>query len=94
MTDSLASLRLNPKADRRLRGGHLWIYSNEVDTAVTPLKNFQPGQQVVVETTHGKPLGLAYINPHSLICARLFSRDSQSPMDKSLLLHRLNIAMS
>lgn len=87
------SLKLKPRADRRLRAGHLWIYSNEVDTDATPLKQFQPGEQVVVESDRGKVLGLAYINPHSLICARLFSRDVRYPLDKSLLVHRLNIAL-
>ena len=34
----VASLRLKTGADRRLRAGHLWIYSNEVNTDMTPLK--------------------------------------------------------
>ena len=87
-------LRLKPKADRRLRAGHPWIYSNEIDVEQTPLKQFQPGQQVLLESAQGKPLGIAYINPHSLICARLVSRDSHYPLDKSLLVHRLNIALA
>lgn len=92
MTD-LAPLRLNPKADRRLRGGHLWIYSNEVDVKATPLKEMAVGQQVRVETSQGKPLGIAYINPHNLICGRLISRDCRYPLDKSLLVHRIKIAL-
>ena len=34
---SLPSLRLKANADRRLRAGHLWVYSNEIDVAATPL---------------------------------------------------------
>ena len=34
---SLPSLRLKANADRRLRNGHLWVYSNEIDVAATPL---------------------------------------------------------
>lgn len=94
MSQQLAILKLKSQTDRRLRAGHLWVYSNEVDTAATPLKNFQPGQQVVVENAKGKAMGLATVNPHSLICARLFSRDLNYPLDKSLLVHRLNIALS
>lgn len=93
MTSSQAVLKLKAQADRRLRAGHVWIYSNEVDVQATPLKNFLPGQQVLVENSAGKALGLAYINPHSLICARLFGRDTRYPLDKSLLVHRLNIAL-
>ncbi len=94
MKESFDVIRLKNQADRRLRAGHLWIYSNEVDVAQTPLKNFQSGQQVRVETSRGKTIGLAYLNPHNLICGRLFSRDIKYALDKSLLVHRLNIALS
>jgi len=94
MTSSHAVLKLKSQSDRRLRAGHLWIYSNEVDVQATPLKDFEPGQQVRVENSAGKAMGLAYINPHSLICGRLFGRDIRYPLDKSLLVHRLNIALS
>lgn len=71
---TLPVLRLRAKEDKRLRQGHIWIYSNEVDTKATPLKDFTSGEQVVVESSQGKQLGTAYINPNSLICARLISR--------------------
>ncbi|RDE18177.1 class I SAM-dependent rRNA methyltransferase [Motiliproteus coralliicola] len=87
-------MRLKAKADRRLRGGHLWIYSNEVDTKATPLKQFEVGEQVVVEQAGGKPLGVAYLNPNNLICGRMVSRDSAQLLDRSLLVHRLKIALS
>ena len=91
---SLQTLKLRDGADRRLRGGHLWIYSNEVDTAATPLKNFAAGEQVVVENNRGKALGIAYVNPNTLICGRIVSRDLKHVLDRSLLVHRLNIALS
>ena len=34
---SPASLRLLKNEDHRLRAGHVWVFSNEVDTKVTPL---------------------------------------------------------
>ena len=92
--NSPAVLTLKGQADRRLRAGHLWIYSNEVDVAASPLKNFQPGEQVQVKSASGKSMGMAYINPHSLICARLFSRETKYRLDKSLFVHRLNMALS
>ena len=91
---SLQTLKLKSGADRRLRGGHVWIYSNEVDTGHTPLKNFEPGEQVVVETDKGKALGIAYINPNTLICARMISRDLKYTLDRSLITHRLKVALS
>ncbi|QEM80607.2 class I SAM-dependent rRNA methyltransferase [Halomonas binhaiensis] len=88
------SLRLKKNADRRLKAGHLWLYSNEVDIAETPLKGFQTGEQAIVEAANGKPMGLAYVNPNSLICARIVSRDPSMRLDRSLLVHRLNQALS
>lgn len=87
-------LRLRKQQDRRLRAGHLWVYSNEVDTQATPLKSFAPGQPVNIEDAKGKWLGLAYVNPNSLICARLVSRDRAVALDESLLAHRLKVALS
>lgn len=90
----LSVIRLKGQADRRLRAGHQWIYSNEVDTSATPLKQFTPGDQVVVETAQGKPLGIATINPNTLICGRLMSRSIDTFLNKSTLVHRLKIALS
>ena len=36
-------LRLKRGEDRRLAAGHLWVFSNEVDTDSTPLTGFAPG---------------------------------------------------
>ena len=90
----MKTLSLKKYEDRRLREGHLWIYSNEVDTAKTPLKTLTAGEQVVIEDFAGKKLGIATVSPQSLICARLISRDVKHPLDKSLLVHRLNQALS
>ncbi len=91
---SLNTLILNPGAERRLRAGHVWIYSNEVDNKRTPIKQFELGEQVLVEASNGKSLGIAYVNPNTLIFGRLISRDTKLRLDRSLLVHRLNIALS
>ncbi len=87
-------LRLGRQQDRRLRAGHLWVYSNEVDNAATPLKAFEPGQPVQIEDAKGKWLGLGSVNPNSLICARLVSRDRGVALDESLLTHRIKVALA
>ncbi|OGQ23213.1 MAG: SAM-dependent methyltransferase [Deltaproteobacteria bacterium RIFCSPHIGHO2_02_FULL_44_16] len=74
MTPSFPILKLKKREERRIEAGHLWIFSNEIDTEQTPLKQFEPGQLVAVESANGKKIGTAYVNPHSLICARLMSR--------------------
>lgn len=87
-------LRLKKNADRRLKAGHLWLYSNEIDIEATPLKGVEPGAQAIIEDASGKPLGVAYVNPHSLICARVVSRDANVRLDRSLLVHRFKQALA
>ncbi len=90
----LATLRLLKNEDRRLRAGHVWIFSNEVDNKATPVTQFEPGQPVLIEDAGGHAIGTGYVNPHPLICARLVSRDTKYILDQSLITHRLNIALS
>jgi len=94
MSNELASVYLKKGQERRLNQGHLWVYSNEIDTQKTPLKNFNAGEQVIVCSHQGKALGIAYINPHSLISARLVSRKTSVLLDRSLFVHRIKIALS
>lgn len=89
---SLPTLYLNSQMDRRLKRGHLWIYSNEVDTKRSPLKSLEPGTQVRVVTAKEQLIGVAMVNPANLICARLVSRTDQ-PMDEELLRERLRRAL-
>jgi 23S rRNA (cytosine1962-C5)-methyltransferase len=91
---SLPPLRLRRNEDRRLRAGHLWIFSNEVDVSATPLTAFQPGEMVEVQDQRGAPLGSAYVNPRSLIAARLVSRQRGRLLDADLLRRRLARALA
>jgi 23S rRNA (cytosine1962-C5)-methyltransferase len=90
----LPELRLKPREERRLAAGHLWIFSNEVDTARTPLTAFEPGAQCRVVSSHDRFLGYAYVNPHALICARIVGRNPAYPPGKSLIVHRLQVALA
>jgi 23S rRNA (cytosine1962-C5)-methyltransferase len=93
-TTDIAELRLKPREERRLTAGHLWIFSNEVDTVRTPLTAFQPGALCRVVSSHDRFLGYAYVNPHALICARIVGRDPDYPPGKSLIVHRLQVALA
>ncbi len=90
----LPPLRLKKNEDRRLRAGHLWVFSNEVDTRLTPLANFAAGDAVEVTDSRGKVIGSAYVNPNALICARLISRRAQRILDRPLLMARLQRALA
>ncbi|MCB1881259.1 MAG: class I SAM-dependent rRNA methyltransferase [Gammaproteobacteria bacterium] len=87
-------LSLKKACDSRLKAGHCWVYSNEVDTLKTPLQALSPGQPVDILSDQGRWLGSGYANPHSLICARLVSRDVKHPLSASLLVHRLKVALA
>ena len=91
---TLPILRLNLNADRRIRAGHLWVYSNEVDNRTSPLPSFISGDQAILQNSAGKALGIVVLSPNNLICARLISRDTEHLLNKSLLVHRIQVALS
>jgi 23S rRNA (cytosine1962-C5)-methyltransferase len=88
------ALILKSGEDARLRSGHLWVFSNEVDVARSPLSGFQPGDACAIVDARGKALGVGYVNPNALICARLVSRGLSHPLDRSLIVHRLKVALA
>jgi 23S rRNA (cytosine1962-C5)-methyltransferase len=89
---SLSVLRLKRNEDRRLAGGHLWVFSNEVDTQQTPLVKFRAGELVRVLAHNDRALGLAYVNPQSLICARLL--ETWRIPDTAWFVERLRTALA
>ena len=91
---AVPELRLKRSEDRRINAGHPWVFSNEVDTARTPLVALASGAQVRLVSERDRFLGFAYVNPHALICARIMSRDAQRPIDESLLVERLEVALA
>lgn len=93
MSVNYAALVLKSKADKRIRAGNLWIYSNEIDTQQTPLKNFQSGELVCVLDAQGKALGMATISPQSLLCARLLTREVRV-IDVDFFVERLKSALT
>ncbi|MEM7220764.1 MAG: class I SAM-dependent rRNA methyltransferase [Pseudomonadota bacterium] len=77
----MQELYLKANADRRLRRGHPWVYSNEIDVARSPLKGLDAGATVRVCDAKGAPLGCGFASPGSLICVRLLSRDERLAPD-------------
>ncbi|MEP5321568.1 class I SAM-dependent rRNA methyltransferase, partial [Marinobacter alexandrii] len=91
---SLNDLFLRKGADRRLRAGHLWVYSNEVDTGRSPLAGAEPGTGVRVRASNGDVLGSAYLDPRELICARVYAPGKDQPLDSSLCIARIQSALA
>lgn len=86
-------LYLRKGAERRLRGGHLWVYSNEVDSARSPLAGFEAGDQVLVRAAGGDILGSAYMEPQALLCARLYAPREECRLEQALLRERIVAAL-
>lgn len=91
---SLIELRLKPREDKRLRAGHLWIYSNELDLEKAPMTDVAPGTLCRVVDSRGKALGLGYVNPHSLLCARLLTSNPDANIDTAWFARRLQSALA
>jgi 23S rRNA (cytosine1962-C5)-methyltransferase len=86
--------RLNLLAgqDRRLRAGHPWVFSNELQMDAAA-KALAPGEVVCLFTGDGRPLALAHFNPHSLIAARVLTRNKDATLDARFLERRLTRAL-
>lgn len=90
----MPELRLRRGEDRRLRAGHLWVFSNEIDTKATPLAGFEPGAQVRIVGDRDHVLGVGYLNPATLIAARILARDSESRLGRGWIAARLRQALA
>jgi len=87
-TGARPAVRLLAGHSKRLRQGHPWVYSNEIDMDEAA-RRLAPGTLVGLVDAGGERLGVASFNPHSLIAARLFSRDPNAAVDGSFLRARL-----
>lgn len=81
-------ISLKRNMDRRIARGHLWVFSNEI--AEPPVSQLEPGEIHELVNASGELLGMVYVNPSSLITARILSRKKE-PIDR-LFLHRRLLA--
>jgi len=86
----MKTLSLRRKEDRRIRRGHPWIFSNEVETGLAGLA---PGELVEVRDHQGRRLGVGYVNPRSLILVRMLTRHDEE-FTPALIMERVRAAKS
>jgi 23S rRNA (cytosine1962-C5)-methyltransferase len=86
------SIHLLTGQDRRLRAGHPWVYSNELRMDAEA-KALPPGEPVCLISAERKPLALALFNPHSLIAARVITRNQEATIDAGFVERRLARAL-
>ncbi|HKK01821.1 MAG TPA: rRNA large subunit methyltransferase I, partial [Desulfuromonadales bacterium] len=77
--------------DRRVRAGHPWVFSNEIERFDGEPA---PGDAVEIAAAGGEPLGTAYYNPQSLIAARILSRRNESIDTAEFFRQRLTRALA
>ncbi|MBI3552320.1 MAG: class I SAM-dependent rRNA methyltransferase [Elusimicrobia bacterium] len=67
--ETTAVVKLKPGQEKRVLGGHLWVFSNEIAQA----PKAEPGDLVSVVASNGRPIGTALYHPHSLIACRMLA---------------------
>ncbi|MBI3600337.1 MAG: class I SAM-dependent rRNA methyltransferase [Nitrospinae bacterium] len=63
-------IKIKKGRERRIQGGHLWVFSNEITDS---LKRYKAGEIVDIHSYRGEFLGRGYINPKSLISIRILT---------------------
>ncbi len=79
-------VQLKRHASRRLGSGHLWVFSNELDS----IPDLPPGTLVEVIDSRGESYGTGFYNPNSLISVRLLFTDKT--IDTDFFAGRINKA--
>jgi 23S rRNA (cytosine1962-C5)-methyltransferase len=84
----LAKVVLRKNEDRRIKQGHLWIFSNEIEKTEGGISN---GDLVSVYDSKNNFVGNGFYNGNSLIAVRMLS--NEEPVDlENLFRHRLRTA--
>lgn len=86
-------VRLSVGRSKRVRQGHPWVYSNEIEMSEAT-KRLAPGIVAELIDAGGERLGVVTFNPHSLIAARLLSRDPDAAIDAAFIEARLDAALA
>jgi len=84
----MQKITLRKNQERRIKSGHPWVFSNEIDKLPA---NLTPGQTAQVYDSRGYVVGSGFYNPKSLIAVRLYSRGAQE-LDLELMVTRISAA--
>nr|MBV6630327.1 class I SAM-dependent rRNA methyltransferase [Oceanococcus sp. HetDA_MAG_MS8] len=93
MKNQIPVLRLKPREQHKLRRGSLWVYSNQIDTKVTPIRERAPGELIDLEDAQGQWLARGYMNPATLIAVRILCREPVT-IDADFFAQRLRQALA
>jgi 23S rRNA (cytosine1962-C5)-methyltransferase len=86
-------VRIQAGRQKRVRAGHPWVFSNEVD--MTPeTRALPPGGIVTLMDAGGAALGTATFSPHPLISARLLNGREDVAINRNYLARRITYALN
>lgn len=83
-------LTITEKAEKLLRGGHVWVYGDEIVKTEGAPEN---GGLVDVCSAKGKYLGTGFYNDHSKIRVRVISKNTNDTFDSAFWERRLRYAV-
>ena len=72
----MKELRVKAKEEHRIKKGHYWLFSNELEKID---KTIKPGEIVRLLDCHDNILGYGFFNPHSLIAVRFITKSEEPP---------------
>lgn len=84
-------LTVTEKAEKLLRGGHVWVYGDEITAAEGTPEN---GALADVFSGKGKYLGTGFYNSHSKIRVRIISKNTNDTFDEKFWERRLSYAVA
>lgn len=85
-----AKFFVTPKGERAARGGHPWVFGEEVTKIEGDYAN---ADLVDVVTSKGKYLGTGFVNDHSKIRVRIISTNTNDKFDEAFWERRLRYAL-
>ena len=83
-------LKLRREATRRRASGHCWVFSNELELVDTSVP---PGTICGLAYPDGRPAGVGFFNPKSLIAVRLLAQNTLE-LPKDFIKERLAAALA
>lgn len=86
---ALATVTLKRHNDKRVKNGHLWVFSNEIYTIDGAP---EAGEVVRVLDGNRNLLGVGYYNPNSLIAVRML-QSHEAPIDMEFYRNRIAVAL-
>jgi 23S rRNA (cytosine1962-C5)-methyltransferase len=88
MTVLTPTVTISARGEERLRSGHPWIYRSDIKTVAA-----SGGDRVTVQSSRGRPLGMAFFSDRSQIALRMLTRGDMTA-DDALIRKRIADAIA